>query len=115
MLAWRMPTPPARRKPAKGDRSRKKPDSRSSAFDVELFLDSAGLGRKVSKFHPKEIVFAQGDPAKNVMYIQEGAVSLAVVSTSGKEAVVAVLAPGDFFGEGCLAGQSICMATATAH
>ncbi|MGC1255564.1 MAG: Crp/Fnr family transcriptional regulator [Candidatus Acidiferrales bacterium] len=83
------------------------------AFDVKLFLDSAGLGRKVTKFEKKEIVFAQGDAAKNVMYIQEGSVRLTVVNTSGKEAVVAILGPGDFFGEGCLAGQSVCMAAAT--
>jgi CRP-like cAMP-binding protein len=81
---------------------------------VQLFLESAGLGRKVHKFRAKEIVFAQGDPATNVMYIQEGSVKLTVVSQTGKEAVVAMLGPGDFFGEGCLAGQSICMATATA-
>jgi CRP/FNR family cyclic AMP-dependent transcriptional regulator len=80
---------------------------------VQLFLDSAGLGRKVDKFRRKETVFAQGDPAKNVMYIQEGGVRLTVVNEIGKEAVVAILGPGDFFGEGCLAGQSICMATAT--
>jgi CRP-like cAMP-binding protein len=81
---------------------------------VKLFLDSAGLGRKVGKFRGKETVFAQGDVAKNVMYIQEGGVKLTVVNETGKEAVVAILGPGDFFGEGCLAGQSICMATATA-
>jgi CRP/FNR family cyclic AMP-dependent transcriptional regulator len=81
---------------------------------VKLFLLSAGLGRKVDKFRGKETVFAQGDPAKNVMYIQEGGVKLTVVNETGKEAVVAILGPGDFFGEGCLAGQSICMATATA-
>jgi CRP/FNR family cyclic AMP-dependent transcriptional regulator len=81
---------------------------------VKLFLDSTGLGRKVGKFRGKETVFAQGDPAKNVMYIQEGGVKLTVVNEAGKEAVVAILGPGDFFGEGCLAGQSVCMATATA-
>jgi CRP-like cAMP-binding protein len=81
---------------------------------VQLFLESAGLGRKVSKFRAKETVFAQGDPATNVMYIQEGGVKLTVVNETGKEAVVAMLGAGDFFGEGCLAGQSICMATATA-
>jgi CRP-like cAMP-binding protein len=81
---------------------------------VKLFLDSTGLGRKVGKFRGKETVFAQGDPAKNVMYIQEGGVKLTVVNETRKEAVVAILGPGDFFGEGCLAGQSICMATATA-
>jgi CRP/FNR family cyclic AMP-dependent transcriptional regulator len=83
-------------------------------FDVMLFLDSTGLGRKVGKFRARETVFAQGDRAKNVMYIQEGAVKLTVVNETGKEAVVALLGPGDFFGEGCLAGQSICMGTATA-
>jgi CRP/FNR family cyclic AMP-dependent transcriptional regulator len=103
-----------RRKPVKRRRSRKKASLRSPAFDVKLFLDSAGLGRKVGKFSGKETVFAQGDPAKNVMYIQEGGVKLTVVNETGKEAVVAILGPGDFFGEGCLAGQSVCMATATA-
>src|ERR1700676_3052416 len=95
-------------------RSPKKSNSRRSAFDVQLFLDSAGLGRKFEKFRGKETVFAQGDPAQNVMYIQEGRVTLTVVNETGKEAVVGVVGPGDFFGEGCLAGQSICMATATA-
>ena len=80
---------------------------------MQLFLDSTGLGRKVVKFRGKVTVFAQGDPANNVMYIQEGGVKLTVVSATGKEAVVAMLGPGDFVGEGCLAGQSICMATAT--
>jgi CRP/FNR family transcriptional regulator, cyclic AMP receptor protein len=104
----------ARRVSVKVHRSPQKPNSRSPAFDVQLFLDSAGLGRKVDKFLGKETVFAQGDPATNVMYIQEGGVKLTVVNEVGKEAVVAILGPGDFFGEGCIAGQSICMATATA-
>ena len=88
-------------------------DSGSHAFDAQLFLDSAGLGRKLAKFRGKETVFAQGDPANNVMYIQDGGVKLTVVSETGKEAIVAILGTGDFFGEGCLAGQSIRMATAT--
>ncbi len=91
----------------------RKANSKSPAFDVKLFLDSAGVGRRVVKFRAKDIAFAQGDPAKNVLYIQEGGVKLTVVSKTGKEAVVAILGPGDFFGEGCLAGQPICMATAT--
>jgi len=82
-------------------------------FDLKSFLDSTGLGRRVAKFEAKETVFGQGDPASNVMYIQEGGVKLSVVNETGKEAVVAILGPGDFFGEGCLAGQAICMATAT--
>jgi CRP/FNR family cyclic AMP-dependent transcriptional regulator len=97
----------------KAPRSNKKANSRNPAFSVKSFLDSAGLGRKVAKFRAKETVFAQGDPAKNVIYIQEGSVKLTVVNETGKEAVVAILKPGDFVGEGCLAGQSICMVTAT--
>jgi CRP/FNR family cyclic AMP-dependent transcriptional regulator len=81
---------------------------------MKLFLDSAGLGKNVGTFRGRETVFAQGDIAKNVMYIQEGRVKLTVVNQTGKEAVVAVLGPGDFLGEGCLAGQSNCMVTATA-
>jgi CRP/FNR family transcriptional regulator, cyclic AMP receptor protein len=95
-------------------RSPRKKNSGSRVFDVKLFLESTGLGRKARKFRRKEIVFSQGDRAKNVMYIQEGGVKLTVVNEVGKEAVVAILGPGDFFGEGCLAGQSIYMATATA-
>jgi len=87
---------------------------KSPDFDGQLFLDSAGLGRKVAKFRARETVFAQGDPARNVIYIREGGVKFTVVSTAGKEAVVAMLGPGDFVGEGCLAGHAICMATATA-
>ena len=113
MLLWHMVSSAAQRISVKGRRSPKKLDSRSTAFDVQLFLDSAGLRRTVDKFRGKETVFAQGDPAKNVLYIQEGGVKLSVVNEVGKEAVVAILGPGDFFGEGCLAGQSICMATAT--
>ena len=99
--------------PAPAAHTPKKALSRSPAFDAKRFLDSAGLGRKVAKFPAKETVFAQGDPAKNVMYIQEGGMKLSVVNETGREAVVAILGPGDFLGEGCLAGQSVCMATAT--
>jgi len=67
----------------------------------------------VAKFLGKEIIFTQGDLAKTVMYIREGGVKLTVVNETGKEAVMRILGPGDFFGEGCLAGQSIRMATAT--
>ncbi|MGB2670924.1 MAG: Crp/Fnr family transcriptional regulator [Candidatus Acidiferrum sp.] len=78
-----------------------------------MFLDSTGLGKQISTFEAKETVFAQGNPATAVMYIQDGGVKLTVVNESGKEAVVAILGPGDFFGEGCLAGQSVFVATAT--
>jgi len=84
------------------------------AFDAQAFLDSAGLSRKVREFNVAETVYAQGDPAQSVMYLQSGDVKLTVINKVGKEAVVAILGPGDFFGEGCLAGQSIRMGTATA-
>ena len=92
----------------------KKANLRSPVFDVKFFLESAGLGGKVVKFRAKETVFAQGEPAKNVIYIQEGGVKLTVVNEAGKEAVVTILGPGDFLGEGCLAGQLICIPTASA-
>jgi CRP/FNR family cyclic AMP-dependent transcriptional regulator len=109
-----MLTSAGRRVSVKVRRSPKKRIQGAPAFDVQLFLDSAGLGRTVDKFLGKETVFAQGDPPQSVMYIQEGGAKLVVVNEVGKEAVVAMLGPGDFFGEGCIAGQSVCMATATA-
>ena len=113
MLLCRAMSSAARRVSVNVSRSPKKGKLRIRAFDVQSFLDSAGLRRKVADFRGREIVFGQGDPAKSVMYIQEGGVKLSVVNETGKEAVVAILGPGDFLGEGCLAGQSICMATAT--
>jgi len=97
------------RKPA----SRRKTNAQG-AFNAQDFLDSAGVSRKVAEFKKKETVFSQGDPGTNVLYIQQGGVRLSVVNESGKEAVVAVLGPGDFFGEGCLAGQPLRIGTATA-
>jgi CRP/FNR family transcriptional regulator, cyclic AMP receptor protein len=87
---------------------------KSPAFDLQSFLDTAGVARKVVEFKKKETIFSQGDPGQNVLYIQKGAVRLSVVNETGKEAVVAVLGPSDFFGEGCLAGQPLRMGTATA-
>jgi CRP-like cAMP-binding protein len=87
---------------------------KAPAFDAQAFLDSAGVARKVREFKKKETIFSQGDAAKNVLYIQKGAVRLSVVNETGKEAVVAVLGPGDFFGEGCLAGQPIRIGSAAA-
>jgi CRP/FNR family cyclic AMP-dependent transcriptional regulator len=83
-------------------------------FDAQAFLKSAGVASEVVKYGSKETVFAQGDPATSVLYIQKGGVKLAVVNEVGKEAVVAILGPGDFLGEECVAGQPICTATATA-
>jgi len=84
------------------------------AFSAQDFLDSAGMAKKVVDFKRKEKIFSQGDLSKNVLYIQKGAVRLSVVNEMGKEAVVAVLGAGDFFGEGCLAGQPIRIGSATA-
>jgi CRP-like cAMP-binding protein len=84
------------------------------AFDLRAFLDTAGLSRKILKFRPAETIYSQGDPAKGVFYIQKGGARLSVINAGGKEAVVAILGPRDFFGEGCLAGQPVCMGTATA-
>jgi CRP/FNR family cyclic AMP-dependent transcriptional regulator len=85
---------------------------RKGRFDAQAFLDSAGVARKVKKFRRAEVIYSQGDAARSVMYLQEGGVKLSVVNEVGKEAVVAILGPGDFFGEGCLAGQTVRMGTA---
>jgi CRP/FNR family cyclic AMP-dependent transcriptional regulator len=82
-------------------------------FDVQAFLDSAGVARAILEFQAKDTIFSQGDVGKDVMYIQKGTVKLSVVSKTGKEAVVAMLKPGDFVGEGALAGQPVRIATAT--
>jgi CRP/FNR family cyclic AMP-dependent transcriptional regulator len=84
------------------------------AFDVEGYLKSAGPARKVVQYQRGAVVFAQGDPCNDIRYIQKGSIKLSVLSRIGKEAVVAVLGPGDFFGEGALAGQPKRIATATA-
>ncbi len=94
--------------------SKTKSKKKSASFNAQAFLDSAGAARKVAEFQRKQTIFSQGDDSKNVMYIQKGGVRLSVVNELGKEAVVAMLGPGDFFGEGCLAGQAVHMGTATA-
>jgi CRP/FNR family transcriptional regulator, cyclic AMP receptor protein len=84
------------------------------AFDARAFLASAGIAKTIVEYARGEAIFTQGDPCNDVMYIQDGAVKLSVVSATGREAVVAILGPGDFFGEGCLAGQPVRMGSATA-
>lgn len=86
----------------------------SPDFDAQAFLDSADIAKKVVEYGPLAVIFAQGDPADSVMYIQKGAVRLSLLSRGGKEAIVAMLGKGDFVGEGALAGQRVRMATATA-
>jgi CRP-like cAMP-binding protein len=90
--------------------------SRPSArrFNAQKLLDSAGVKRRIVKYPPRSVIFSQGDPATDVLYIQGGAVRLSVLSKTGREAVVAMLGARDFFGEGCLAGQQVRMGTATA-
>ena len=84
------------------------------AFDAEAFLESAGAARRVVSYPKGKVVFSQGQPAEAVMYIQKGGVKISVLSRTGKEAVVAMLGPGDFFGEGALTGQSVRIGSATA-
>jgi CRP/FNR family transcriptional regulator, cyclic AMP receptor protein len=82
-------------------------------FDAKAFLTSPGMARKVVDYQRATAIFSQGDPADTVLYIQRGTVKLSVLSQTGKEAVVGMLGPGDFFGEGALAGQPVRLATAT--
>src|SRR6202047_1971886 len=98
---------------AKPALARRSEAGKQTPFDAQGFLDSTGVARKAVELRKKETIFAQGDAARHVMYIQQGAVKLSVVNSTGKEAVVAVLKSGDFFGEGCLAGQPIRMGSAT--
>jgi CRP/FNR family cyclic AMP-dependent transcriptional regulator len=83
-------------------------------FDVEGYLESAGPAQRVVKYRRGEVVYSQGDQSNDIRYLQKGAVKLSVLSRIGKEAVVAVLSPGDFFGEGVLTGQPTRIGTATA-
>src|SRR6476661_7327970 len=87
---------------------------RTGLFNAQAFLDSAGVSRKIVEYRRGEVIFTQGDPCAHVLYIQKGGVKLSVLSKPGREAVVAMLGPGDFFGEGCLAGQPVRMGSATA-
>jgi CRP/FNR family transcriptional regulator, cyclic AMP receptor protein len=90
------------------------PVKKQSDFDPRKFLATIGEGRKVVTFAKKQTIFAQGDAADAVFYIQEGKVRLTVVSKIGKEATLGILSEGQFFGEGCLAGQALRMGSATA-
>ncbi len=84
------------------------------AFDLKAFLESGGVAGRVVKRRSGEVIFAQGDPCDNVYYLQKGGVMIRVLSHGGKEAIIASLGPGDFFGEGALAGQPVRIATAVA-
>ena len=82
------------------------------SFDPKIFLANVGEGKTISKYRKDQVVFSQGQVADAVFYIQQGKIKLTVVSEQGKEAVVAVLGPGHFFGEGCLNGHPLRIATA---
>jgi CRP/FNR family cyclic AMP-dependent transcriptional regulator len=84
------------------------------AFNAEAFLDSSGVAKTIVEYGRGETIFTQGDASLDVLYIQTGGVKLSVLSKTGRQAVVAMLGPGDFFGEGCLAGQPLRMGSATA-
>jgi CRP/FNR family cyclic AMP-dependent transcriptional regulator len=91
----------------------KRKSTHKRAFDAQAFLDSAGVARRVAEYRRSQKIYSKGDRATSVIYIQKGGVKLSVVNETGKEAVVAILGPGDFLGEACLTGRSICVATAT--
>jgi CRP/FNR family cyclic AMP-dependent transcriptional regulator len=89
-------------------------NTKGAVFSAPAFLSKVGQGRTIKEHPSKQVVFSQGDPADSIFYIHKGKIKLTVVSNRGKEAVIAILGAGDFFGEGCLAGQVKRMATATA-
>jgi CRP/FNR family cyclic AMP-dependent transcriptional regulator len=91
-------------------KNRKKAES----FDIQKFLSSAGAARSIAKFNKGQIIFSQDDPCDSVFYIQSGNAKLSIVNPQGKEAVLAIVGPGDFLGEGCIIGNPVRMATATA-
>jgi CRP/FNR family transcriptional regulator, cyclic AMP receptor protein len=87
---------------------------RKASFDSKMFLAKVGAGKTILAFHKNQHVFEQGDVANAVFYIQKGKVKLTVLSEQGKEAVVAILEPGQFFGEGCMNGHKLRISTTTA-
>ena len=85
-----------------------------AVFDAQVFVANVGAGKTILEFQKHQNVFAQGDVADTVFYIQKGKVKLTVLSEQGKEAVVAILEPGQFFGEGCMNGHNLRISTTTA-
>jgi len=83
-------------------------------FDPQVFLAKVGVGKTITKYRKGRIIYAQGEEADKIFYIQSGAVKVTVVSEQGKEAVVGILNPSQFFGEGCLNGQTVRIGTAKA-
>ena len=87
---------------------------RKLPFDPKVFLSKVNGGRSIADYRKDQIVYSQGDPASAVFYIQSGKVKKTVISEQGKEAIIALMEPGDFFGEGCLAGETLRLATVSA-
>jgi CRP/FNR family cyclic AMP-dependent transcriptional regulator len=85
-----------------------------ASFDPKVFLAKVGDGKTIQQYRKDQVVFAQGDAADTIFYIQKGRVKVVVISEQGKEAVVGILEPGQFFGEGCMNGHSLRIATTTA-
>ena len=94
--------------------SNKMRSQKGLGFSAQAFLDSAGVARRIVEYRKSQKIYSQGDPTDTVLYIQKGQIKLSVVNEVGKEAVVAMLGRGDFFGEGGLAGQTVRIGTATA-
>jgi CRP/FNR family cyclic AMP-dependent transcriptional regulator len=101
-----------RSRPAKRDTNRKA--AKKALFDPAVFLETTANGRVISTHSKRDVIFAQGDDADSVFYIRKGKVKVAIVSKQGKEAVIALLGPDEFLGEGCLIGQPKRLATASA-
>jgi CRP/FNR family cyclic AMP-dependent transcriptional regulator len=92
----------------------KKKSKAAQSFNAGAYLETAGVKRKIVPYRKRQIIFSQGDKCNSVLYLQTGVVKITVNSSSGKEAVIALLEPGEFFGEGCISGQSLRVSTATA-
>ncbi len=88
--------------------------SQPLTFDAQAFLESVGLGKRTATYAPGDVLFSQGDPCDSVMYLRSGRVQLSVISHSGKEAILATVEPGDFLGEGAIAGHPVRLEMATA-
>jgi CRP-like cAMP-binding protein len=80
---------------------------KATSFNIEDFLSSAGTSRSIAKFKKAQIIFSQDDPCEDVLYIQSGSAKLTIVNRQGKEAVLAIVGPGDFLGEGCIIGNPL--------
>ena len=91
-----------------------KTPQKTSGFNVQEYLSNAGVSRRIANFRKGQVIFSQHDPCDSVLYIQSGNAKVTVVNPQGKEAVLALLGPGDFLGEGCIVGNPVRMVTATA-